>query len=73
MGPATAACKKLEVNISPWNWTVLVMKTQEGICFPFAPLRRGPDGLLWEEQGIVSLGIEPGYIVFPSHKNNVYI
>jgi hypothetical protein len=46
MGPATAACKKLEVNILPRDWTVLVMKPQEGICFPFAPLRRGPDGLL---------------------------
>ncbi len=39
--PATAACKKLEVNILPWNWTVSVMKPQEGIGFPFAPLRRG--------------------------------
>jgi hypothetical protein len=29
------------------------MKTQEGIAFPFAPLRRGPDGLLLEEQGIM--------------------
>jgi hypothetical protein len=58
MGPATAACKKPEVNILPWNWTVSVMKPQEGICFPFAPLRRGPDGLLFEEQGIM-LNVAP--------------
>ncbi len=58
MGPATAACKKLEVNILPWNWTVLVMKPQGGIGFPFASLRRGPDGLLLEKQGIM-LNVAP--------------
>ncbi len=46
---ASAACKKLEVNILHWNRAVLVMK--EGIGFLFVPLRRGPDGLLLEEQG----------------------
>jgi hypothetical protein len=50
MGTATAALKKLEVNIFPWNWTVLEMKPQEGIGFPFALLRMGPDRLLLEEQ-----------------------
>jgi hypothetical protein len=34
------------------------MKPQEGICFPFAPWRRGPDGLLLEEQGIM-LNVAP--------------
>ncbi len=58
MGPATDACKKLDVNILPWNWTVLVMKLQEGICFLFALLRRGSDGLLLEEQGIM-LNVAP--------------
>jgi hypothetical protein len=48
-GPATAACKKMEVNILHWNWTVLVMK--EGTGFLFAPLRKEQDGLLLEEQG----------------------
>jgi hypothetical protein len=58
MGPATAACKKLEVNILPRNWTVLMMKPQVGIGFPFAPLRRVTDGLLVEEQGIM-LNVAP--------------
>jgi hypothetical protein len=58
MVPATDACKKLEVNILPWNWSVLVMKLQEEICFPFALLRRGSDGLLLEEQGI-TLNVAP--------------
>ncbi len=49
IGPATAVCNKLQVNTLPSNFTVLVMKPQEGICFPFAPLRRGRDGLLLEE------------------------
>jgi hypothetical protein len=58
IGLATAACKKLEVNILPWNWIVLVMKPQEGIGFPFASLRRGLDGLLLEEQGTM-LSVAP--------------
>jgi hypothetical protein len=58
MGPAKAAFKKLEVNILSWNWTVLVMKPQEGIVFPLAPLRNGPDGLRFEEQRIM-LNVAP--------------
>ncbi len=45
MGPATAACKKLEVKILPRNWTIFVMNPQEGIGNPFVPLRRRSDGL----------------------------
>jgi hypothetical protein len=40
MGPATAACKTHNVKSFPWNWTAFVMKPQEGIGKPFAPLRR---------------------------------
>jgi hypothetical protein len=54
----TSGIQALEVIILPWNWTVLVMKAQEVICFPFGPLRRGPDGLLLEEQGIM-LNVAP--------------
>jgi hypothetical protein len=31
MGPATAACKKLDVKSLPWNSTVFCMNPQEGI------------------------------------------
>jgi hypothetical protein len=51
MGPATAACKKLDVKSLPWNCTVFLMKPQEGIGCPSAPLRRGPDGLEFWLQG----------------------
>jgi hypothetical protein len=51
MGPATAACKKLDVKSLPWNFTVFLMKPQEGIGCPSAPLRRGPDGLEFLLQG----------------------
>jgi hypothetical protein len=45
MGPATAACKKLAVKSLPWNCTVFLMKPQQGIGCPSAPLKRGLDGL----------------------------
>jgi hypothetical protein len=51
MGPATAACKKLDVKSLPWNCTVFRLKPQEGIGCPSAPLRRGPDGLEFWLQG----------------------
>jgi hypothetical protein len=51
MGPATAACKKLDVKSLPWNCTVFLMKPQEGIGCPSAPLRRGRDGLEFWLQG----------------------
>jgi hypothetical protein len=51
MGPSTAACKKLDVKSLPWNCTVFLMKPQEGIGCPSAPLRRGPDGLEFLLQG----------------------
>ncbi len=58
MGPATAACKKLDVRSLPWNWTVFVMNLQEGISHPFAPLWRGPDGLVLDAHGIM-LNVAP--------------
>jgi hypothetical protein len=51
MGPATAACKKLDVKSLPWNCTVFLMKPQEGMVCPSAPLSRGPDGLKFWLQG----------------------
>ncbi len=51
MGPATAACKKLDVKSLPWNCTVFLMKPQGGIGCPSALLRRGPDGLEFWLQG----------------------
>jgi hypothetical protein len=51
MGPATVACKKLDVKSLPWNCTVFLMKPQEGIGCPSDPLRRGPDGLEFWLQG----------------------
>jgi sugar lactone lactonase YvrE len=53
MGPATAACKKLKLKSLSWNWTVFVMNPQDGIGNPFAPLRRGPDGLAFDSHGIM--------------------
>ncbi len=48
MGPATAAYRKVDVKSLPWNCTVFLIKPQEGMGCPSAPLRRGPDGLeLW--------------------------
>ncbi len=44
MGPTTVACKKCEVKSFPENWTVFMMKSQEEMDEPFAPLSRGPDG-----------------------------
>jgi hypothetical protein len=58
MGPATAACKKLDVKSLPWNCTVFLMKPQEGIGCPSAPLRRGPDGLEFLLQGTI-LNVAP--------------
>jgi hypothetical protein len=51
MGPATVACKKLGVKSLPWNCTVFLMKPQEGMVCPSAPLSRGPDGLEFWLQG----------------------
>jgi hypothetical protein len=34
MGPATVACKKLDVKSLPWNCSVFLMKPQEGIGCP---------------------------------------
>jgi hypothetical protein len=51
MGPATATCKKLDVKSLPWNCTVFLMKPQEGMVCPSAPLSRGPDGLEFWLQG----------------------
>jgi hypothetical protein len=50
-GPATAACTKLDVKSLPWNCTVFLMKPQEGMVCPFAPLSKGPDGLEFWLQG----------------------
>jgi hypothetical protein len=58
MGPATAACRKLNVKSLPWNCTVFLMKPQEGIGCPSAPLRRGPDGLEFLVQGTM-LNVAP--------------
>ncbi len=41
MGLATAACRKVDVKSLPWNCTVFLIKTQEGMGGPSAPLRRG--------------------------------
>ncbi len=58
MGPATVACRKLDVKIFLWNCTVFWMKPQEGIGCPSAPLRRGPDGLVFLLQGTM-LNVNP--------------
>jgi hypothetical protein len=58
MGPAIAACKKLDVKSLPWNWTFFLMKPQKGIGCPSAPLRRGPDGLEFLVQGTM-LSVAP--------------
>jgi hypothetical protein len=47
MGLATVACKKLDVKSWPWNCTVFLMKPQEGMVCPSAPLSKGPDGWGW--------------------------
>ncbi len=48
---ATAAWKKLDVKSLPWHCTVFLMKPQERIGCPSAPLSRGPDGLEFLLQG----------------------
>jgi hypothetical protein len=51
MGPATAACRKVDVKSLPWNCTGFLIKPQEGMGCPSAPLRRGLDGLEFWLQG----------------------
>ncbi len=51
MGPATAACRKVDLKSLPSNCTVFQIKPQEGMGWPSAPLRRGPDGLEFWLQG----------------------
>ncbi len=51
MGPATVACRKVDVKSLPWNCTVFLIKPQEGMGWTSAPLRRGPDGLEFWLQG----------------------
>jgi hypothetical protein len=41
MGPATAACKKLDVKSLPRNCPIFSMKPQEGIGCPSAPFQKG--------------------------------
>ncbi len=48
---AAAACRKVDVKSLPWNCTVLLIKPQEGMGCPSAPLRRGPGGLKFLLQG----------------------
>jgi hypothetical protein len=66
MGPVTAACKKLDVKSLPWNCKVFLMKHQEGIGCPSAPLRRGPDGLEFLLQGTILnvVPVSPKYLSF---------
>jgi hypothetical protein len=47
-GATAVLCKKHEMESFPWNQTAFVMKPQEGMDKPFAPLRREPDGLLFD-------------------------
>jgi hypothetical protein len=58
MGPATVACRKVAVKSLPLNCTVFLMRPQEGIGCPSAPLRRGPDGLAFWLQGTM-LSVAP--------------
>jgi hypothetical protein len=58
MGPATAACKNLEVKVCLGIGTVIVVNLQDGIGNPFAPLRRGPDGLAFDAHGKI-LNVAP--------------
>jgi hypothetical protein len=51
MGPATTACRKVDIKSFLWNCTVFLIKPQEGMGCPSAPLRRGPDGLEFWLQG----------------------
>jgi hypothetical protein len=51
MGPATSACRKLDVKSLPLNCTVFLMKPQERMVCPSAPLSKGPDGLEFWLQG----------------------
>jgi hypothetical protein len=69
MGPSTVACKKLTVNSLPRNWTVFEIKPQEGIGWPSAPLRRGPDGLTLDVQGTI-LNVAPVSIKYLSLVNS---
>ncbi len=48
----------LKESSTPWNCTVYLMKPQEGIGCPSAPLRRGPDGLAFWLQGTM-LSVAP--------------
>jgi hypothetical protein len=50
-GTSHSSLQKLDVKSFPWNCTVFLMKPQEGIGYPSAPLRRGPDGLEFRLQG----------------------
>jgi hypothetical protein len=56
-GPATAACRKVDVKSLPRNYTIFWIKPQEGIGWLSAPLRRGPDGLEFWLQGTM---LKPG-------------
>jgi hypothetical protein len=51
MGPATAACRKVDVKSLPLNCAVFGIKPQEGMGCSSAPLRRGLDGLEFWLQG----------------------
>jgi hypothetical protein len=56
MGPATAACKKVDVKGLPWNCVVFLMKPQEGIGCSSAPWRRVPNGLeFWLQETILKI------------------
>jgi hypothetical protein len=41
MGPAAAACKKLDVKYFPWNCTVFFNETPRGDRLPICPFEKG--------------------------------
>ncbi len=56
--PRMGLGRKVAVKSLPWNCTVFLMKPQEGIGCLSAPLRRGPDGLEFWQQGTM-LSVPP--------------
>jgi hypothetical protein len=50
MGPATGACKKLDVKRLLWNFSFL-NETPRGDRLPICPFEKGPDGLEFWLQG----------------------
>jgi hypothetical protein len=52
-GTRNSSLQKTQSKKFALDWTVFVMNPQDKISNPFAPLRRGPDGLTFDAHGIM--------------------